>query len=58
MDIKYYTLRQASEIMGIKVRTVREWIRNGRIKAIKIGGSNRWFISRDEIERLVSGKDA
>lgn len=58
MDIKYYTLRQASEILGLKVRTVREWIRVGRIKAIKLGGSNRWFISHDEIERITSGKDA
>ena len=58
MDIKYYTLRQASDILGIKVRTVREWIRTGRINAVKIGGSNRWFISHEELKRLVSGKDA
>ena len=61
MDVKYYTVRQASEILGLRVRTIREWIKLGRIKAVKLGGSNRWFISHDEIAHLVNGvngKDA
>ena len=52
---KYYSIRQASNILGIKVRTVREWIRNGKITAIKYGASNRWFIPESEIRRLTNG---
>ena len=51
---KMYNVRQASNLLGIKVRTVREWIRNGKLKADKYTVSNRWFISESEIERLTS----
>ena len=49
---KRYSIRQASELLGIKVRTVREWIRLGKIKAEKYEVSNRWFISESEILRV------
>lgn len=48
-----YSLRQASNLLGIKVRTIREWIRNGKIKAQKYEVSNRWFICQSEIDRIV-----
>lgn len=49
---KNYSLRQASELLGIKVRTVRDWIGKGKIKAEKYGCSNRWFVSESEIARI------
>ena len=55
MDEKYYGIRQASNLLGIKVRTVREWIRNGKLKAVKYGVSNRWFIAESEIRRVQDG---
>ena len=48
-----YSLRQASNLLGVKVRTLREWIRNGKIEAQKYEVSNRWFISQSEIDRIV-----
>lgn len=53
--MKNYNIRQASNLLGIKVRTVREWIRRGKLKATKYGVSNRWFISEDEIKRIQNG---
>lgn len=41
------TIREAAQILGLKVRTIREWIRTGRIQAGKIGG--KWFIPYDVI---------
>ena len=52
---RFYSIRQASNLLGIKVRTVREWIRRGKLKAVKYGVSNRWFISEDEIRRIQDG---
>lgn len=49
---KRYNIRQAADILGIKVRTVREWIKLGKLNAEKYGCSNRWFISEDEINRV------
>ena len=49
---KRYNIRQAADLLGIKVRTVREWIRLGKIKAEKYECSNRWFISETELIRV------
>ena len=53
--MKHYNIRQASMLLGIKVRTVREWIRSGKIQAIKYPVSARWFIPESEITRLTGG---
>lgn len=50
---RYYNVRQAANLLGIKVRTVREWIRKGKIKAGKYDVSNRWYIPDSEIERIT-----
>ena len=47
-----YNLKQVSELLGIKLRTVREWVRNGKIHANKITGTNRWIVMESEIRRL------
>ena len=36
------TIREASKVLGIKVRTVREWIRTGRLSAEKRG--RQWCV--------------
>lgn len=51
---KFYNIRQASDMLGIKVRTAREWIKTGKLKAKKYECSNRWFIAEDEIRRLIN----
>ena len=53
--MKYYSVKDASKILGIKVRTVREWIRDGKIKAIKYPDCSWWFISQEEILRITGG---
>lgn len=53
----YYNIRQASNLIGIKVRTVREWIRNGKLKAVKYDVSNRWFIPESEIRKVTEHGD-
>lgn len=49
---QFYTIREASQLLGIKVRTVRSWISKGKIKAAKFPGSRRWVIPDTEIVRL------
>lgn len=57
MEQKNYNISQAGQILGIKVRTVRQWIHSGKIKAQKYPVSNRWFIPAEEIERLMHGNE-
>lgn len=52
MDEKFYNIVNTAKLLGIKARTVRQWIKDGKIKAIKYEVSNRWFIPESEIIRL------
>ena len=47
----FYTLAKASAILGYNIKTLHRWIKDDKIKAKKYGG--RWYIPKDEIERLV-----
>ena len=49
---KNYTLKQVADILGIKVRTVREWVKTGYLKAKKYDGKRMWFVTQSEIERI------
>lgn len=49
-----FTPDEIAEKLGVTVGTVRRWLRNGEIKATKIG--RKWFVSKTEIERIISGR--
>lgn len=49
--MKYYTLREAAKVLRIQVRTLREWIKTGKIKAEKQENGWYWRISEEEIMR-------
>ncbi len=53
--MKQYSIKQASNLLKIKVRTTREWLRSGKLKGTKDSVSGRWSISEDEIKRLKEG---
>lgn len=56
MKEKNYDLIEVFKITGIRVRTLREWIRNGKLKAFKYVGGRKWFISEEEIKRIKGEK--
>jgi len=58
MENGYNTI-QAAELLGVKPRTIREWLHNGKLKANKIPNSDRWIIMESEIKRMqgVVGDD-
>ena len=56
-DEAMFGLRESSAMIGIKVRTIREWIRLGKIHAIQDSRTRRWYISESEIERKRAGRD-
>ena len=49
---KYYSLNETADILGIKVRTIREWIKTGFLTARRYEGKKKWYVSQSEIERL------
>ena len=52
---KGYNLLEVADLLGIRVRTVRQWIKDGKIHANKIPGSRRWIVMESEIRRLQNG---
>jgi excisionase family DNA binding protein len=51
-----YSLEDVASRLGLNVRTVRGYVRSGRLKAIKIGKQYR--VSRESLEALTGNTDA
>ena len=50
-ESRMYSLDQVAERLGLQVRTVRAYVRTGRLKAIRIGKQYR--VAREELESIV-----
>ena len=51
---KLYSLRQACDKLGITVRTLRQWVHDGKIKAFKYPDGRRWFITQETIDEFIA----
>ena len=51
MSQELYSVEQVAERLGLQVRTVRAYIRDGRLKAVRIGKQYR--ITRADLEALT-----
>lgn len=52
---KMYTIKEASEVLGLKVRTVREYIHKGWLKGSRYTtGRRMWHIRESEILRFIA----
>ena len=51
MSQELYSVEQVAERLGLHVRTVRAYIRDGRLKAMRLGKSYR--ITRGDLESLI-----
>jgi len=53
---QHYTLKKASKILGVSVKTLQRWDKAGKIKCIRtIGGKRR--IPESEIKRILGIKE-
>lgn len=51
MSQEMYSVEQVAERLGLHVRTVRNYVREGRLKAVRIGKQYR--IAREDLEALT-----
>jgi excisionase family DNA binding protein len=49
--MQQYTVEQAANLLGLHVKTVRNYVRDGRLKAVKIGKQYR--IARQDLEAFT-----
>ena len=52
-EIKTYTVNEAETILKVKNKTIRSYIKDGKLKASKIG--KRWVIRHEDIEKFING---
>ena len=50
---EYLSPTEIAELLGIAEGTVREWLRRGELKGIKVG--RQWRIKRDILDKFLVG---
>jgi len=51
MEEQYYSPEEIAKRFNLKPGTVRSWINQGKLKAVKLG--NLWRISEEELQRFI-----
>ncbi|GII52176.1 MerR family transcriptional regulator [Planotetraspora thailandica] len=51
MPEQFYSVDQVADLLGLHVKTVRGYVRDGRLKAVRIG--KRYRITRDDLEAFA-----
>lgn len=52
-----YSLRDVADALGLKVRTIRQWVHDGKIDAVKPEGAKQWVVRESEVRRLLDNAD-
>ena len=47
----HYTAYEAAELFGVTFRTVYNWTRSGKLRAVKIG--KKWYIPKEAVSALL-----
>lgn len=57
MTEEYLTVRDVAERLHVAERTVREWLREGRLKGKHLGGRAGWRIRVQDVSEFFDGLD-
>lgn len=52
-SLKMYSLTELEPILGVTHRTLLSYVKEGKIKAVKIGG--KWKVSEENLRKFVNG---
>lgn len=52
--IRLYTLTELEPILGVTHRTLQTYIKDGRLRGVKIGG--KWKVSEEVLRRFINGE--
>lgn len=52
MPDQFFTAEEMADYLKVSSQTVRAWIRDGKVKAVKFGRS--WRITDEELRRVVT----
>ena len=49
-----YTLTELEPVLGVTHRTLLQYVKDGKLKAVKIGG--KWKVSEDNLRKFINGE--
>lgn len=49
-----YTLQEVSRLLKVSERTLYRWIKDGKLKAVKVG--RHWRIKEEDLKALIEQK--
>lgn len=52
-ELKVYSLTEIEPILGVTHRTLLTYIKDGRLKGVKIGG--KWKVSGENLRKFING---
>ena len=52
MITKMYTLKELESVLGVSNRTLQNYIRQGRLRAVKMG---KWRVSEENLRAFING---
>lgn len=52
---RLYTLTEVEPILGVSHRTLLDYVKTGKIKAVKIGG--KWKVSEENLKAFINGAE-
>lgn len=55
-SVQLYTLAEISKSLDITTRTLLTYIKNGKLKAVKLGG--KWRVSGDNLRSFINGGES
>ena len=50
-----YTLTELESVLGVTHRTLQSYIKDGRLKGVKIGG--KWKVSEENLKKFINGEE-
>lgn len=53
-ELKVYSLTEMEPILGVTHRTLLTYIKDGRLKGVKIGG--KWKVSGENLRKFINGE--
>lgn len=53
--ITLYTLTELESILGVTHRTLQSYMKDGRLKGVKIGG--KWKVSEENLKKFINGEN-
>lgn len=54
MTQEAYNVKQVAEKLGVRIEAIRRYIKNGQLKAVKVG--NKYIVSEDNYNDFINGK--